>query len=434
MDNNLSNFERSIKESYESFEVPFDQSGWTAVEDKLKAQSSGFSGRYSTIFVAATVLLAVIGSMFFLTIWSPLLMNKANQPSAIKSVDVRTSPNGSDSAQALDQNPTENSSAASDIEMKSSFSPNSEGGDMLPEGRSAKKSGQAGFVESEKQSDAQLKNLSESALVSPALSSKQDPSSDALVISASATTGCAGESVEFEAHSGKIDGKYLWNFGDGSFSSHPNPVHEYNKPGSYHVTLSVTSSSDGQIRTQTLNKSIVIYPAPEARFDWEFINTPSRASEVKFINRSEKASEAHWLIGKQATEEINPSVMFSKKGEYPVKLMVSNDYGCTDSMYQVVRINENYNLLAPESFTPNNDGLNDTFLPEALKIRNVKFKMVIYHNNKPIFETSDRFEPWKGVLPGGVLAAKGTAFPWVVQLTNEGGLEEYYSGTVTVMP
>lgn len=443
MDNNLSNFERSLRDSYESFEVPFDQSSWTAMENRLKSQSSANSGGNTTVFVAAAVLLAVIGSMFFLTVWSPLLKEQAGLPAELQPSKQQLAPATADSTpsisadqenESVTSNPAEDSlTASSDFDSDSSSGPVSSKNTGAINNKASQKSKAASADFSSESSDEQAGSAEDvsSGVTADDMMSKD---ANALIIGASTTTGCAGESVVFTVQSGTIDGKYLWNFGDGSFSSHPNPVHGYTKPGSYHVTLSVTSSTDGQIRTQTLNKSIVIYPAPEARFDWEFINAPSEAPEVKFINRSEKAREAHWIIGKEETEDINPSVIFPKKGEYPIKLMVSNDYGCTDSVYQVVRINDNYNLLAPEAFSPNGDGLNDTFLPEALKMRNVKFKMTVYHNNKPIFETSDRFEPWKGVLPGGILAASGSVFPWVVQLTNESGLEEYYSGTVTVIP
>ena len=46
-------------------------------------------------------------------------------------------------------------------------------------------------------------------------------------------TSCVGAQVSFEVEGSDESMSYLWNFGDGNFSSDPNPEHTYDLPGVY---------------------------------------------------------------------------------------------------------------------------------------------------------------------------------------------------------
>jgi gliding motility-associated-like protein len=54
-------------------------------------------------------------------------------------------------------------------------------------------------------------------------------------------------------------------------------------------------------------------------------------------------------------------------------------------------------LFFPNAFTPNQDGLNDTFQPKALFIR--EFKMTVYtRNGRQLFSTEDINQGWDGTF------------------------------------
>ena len=54
---------------------------------------------------------------------------------------------------------------------------------------------------------------------------------------------------------------YLWDFGDGSTSTQPNPTHSYTLQGSFTVTL-IATNAFGCIDVKIKNQYITIYPKP----------------------------------------------------------------------------------------------------------------------------------------------------------------------------
>ncbi|MHC1706706.1 MAG: M6 family metalloprotease domain-containing protein [Bacteroidales bacterium] len=64
------------------------------------------------------------------------------------------------------------------------------------------------------------------------------------------TTICQGESVQFTDQSSGNPTSWMWNFGDGSFSTLQNPSHIYNTEGQFSVTLTVTKPGSSNTLTR----------------------------------------------------------------------------------------------------------------------------------------------------------------------------------------
>jgi len=80
---------------------------------------------------------------------------------------------------------------------------------------------------------------------------------------ASFTSGCTALNCSFTDASSDIDGSivsWLWDFGDGGFSSSPDPVHSYASAGSYTVSLTV-DDDDGAMDSFSTGVIVSVPPS-----------------------------------------------------------------------------------------------------------------------------------------------------------------------------
>jgi PKD repeat protein len=242
---------------------------------------------------------------------------------------------------------------------------------------------------------------------------------------------CAGTEVSFKPQSGPTDGSYLWNFGDGAFSSEPNPKHRFLKPGTYEVSLSVTDNKNAQINTVNMSETITILPNPIADFDWAFINGSKEAPTVEIKNLSSNAVTTQWSFadGSQSNAE-HPIKSFTNKGSHSVMVTAVNEYGCKDQRIKYININSDYNLNAP-GFVHCGEG----FMPEGLSSAKGKITLTIYDGAKKIFETKSNKSPWFCSDANGNKVEPNKQYPWIAIIhDNKTGEERYYSGAVLVKP
>ena len=78
------------------------------------------------------------------------------------------------------------------------------------------------------------------------------------LFTASPTTQCVGQPIQFTDQSTGGADQWLWDFGDGSTSAVQNPVYTYTKPGTYDVTL--TAYNQGCLQSLKKTAFITINP------------------------------------------------------------------------------------------------------------------------------------------------------------------------------
>jgi len=107
-----------------------------------------------------------------------------------------------------------------------------------------------------------------------------------------------------------------------------------------------------------------------------------------------------WEFGDGAQSQIkNPFHTYSDTGWFNVTLLVKNNLGCIDSNMVKIYIYPDYDIYVPNAFTPDNDGLNDTFKPESACLRD--YSMFIYSRwGQLLFETRDIRVGWDGSYHG----------------------------------
>lgn len=88
-------------------------------------------------------------------------------------------------------------------------------------------------------------------------------------------------------------------------------------------------------------------------------------------------------------------------------------------------------IYVPNSFSPNNDGINDVFLPQGINIR--EFRMEIYNRwGELIFVTDDPEKGWNGSVRDGEHYVQIDTYVWVIFHDTKEGMERL-TGHVTVV-
>lgn len=101
--------------------------------------------------------------------------------------------------------------------------------------------------------------------------------------------------------------------------------------------------------------------------------------------------------------ETTQKITVSETGTYSVT--VATAIGCEGNATVWLQPCD-FRLLMPNAFSPNHDGLNDTFGPVFGEILPVKFRMMIYNSwGQMIYETSDYNAPWDGKCKGEMAEA-----------------------------
>ncbi|MBA3972205.1 MAG: gliding motility-associated C-terminal domain-containing protein, partial [Bacteroidetes bacterium] len=207
----------------------------------------------------------------------------------------------------------------------------------------------------------------------------------------------------------------------------------------YTVTLTVTTAL-GCSSSITNNNYIDVYPTPTANFSTSPGTVTQTAPLVDFTDLSTGIINSwSWDFDSPSgifTDSLqNPSFSYNDTGVYTVELIVTNNFGCADTTYNLVEVLPEYTLYAPNGFTPfNNDGLNDTFMPQGVGIDPDNFEMLIYDRwGNMIYKTTDINEGWDGKANGGDKIAQIDVYVWKVITKDYKGDDHQYLGTVTIV-
>lgn len=230
-----------------------------------------------------------------------------------------------------------------------------------------------------------------------------------------------------------------WNIGDGTpVSSSSEFYHCYETSDStqasnYDVTLTV-ASNNGCISTLTKQNLITVYPKPEA----SFIVNPSVTTIinpiVQVLDNSIGATTWAWDFANQTTVSVYnpPPIVYSDTGHYTINLLVTNQYGCMDTAQELVVVEPDFAFYVPNAFTPNDDGINDSFTGKGVFIK--EYEMLIFDRwGELVYETNDINKPWDGRVNGGSEMSKSDVYVYKITVFDIKSNQHTYQGTVTLV-
>ena len=204
------------------------------------------------------------------------------------------------------------------------------------------------------------------------------------------------------------------------------------KAGMQTVLGSFTNAA-GCVSSQSLD--IIANPRPEGDF---FIQPEKPVENVDIVyfnnlSKGEKMNKWNWYFIDNygyISSEKNTSYIFQDASQYRVAMVVTNVWGCSDTVVKSIVVSSDVKIFVPDAFTPNGDGINDTFQPKGRGID--KYDLTVYDRwGGKIFRSDDFFEGWDGNLNGS--ACSDDVYAWRITYTDVNAQIKELTGHVTLI-
>ncbi len=254
-----------------------------------------------------------------------------------------------------------------------------------------------------------------------------------LDINWSPSSGCPPILVHFDDNSANPALSYSWEFGDGGFSSDPDPVHVYSELGSFDVTVVASSMTECvSVISTELPGIIQTYSGPEAGFSVSPLVVDILDGEVSIVSLASPTLNCTYQMADGGFIAGHDGVhTFLESGVFQIVQTVTDSDGCSATSRGEVTVNGTL-FYAPTAFTPDQDGVNDVWRPQVTGV--TEYALQVFDRwGELVWSASDPDVPWLGqVQQGGHFAPNGL-YHWTVRLEDQSRFPRSYSGTVTMM-
>ena len=255
-------------------------------------------------------------------------------------------------------------------------------------------------------------------------------------------TGCTQIAVSFTNISVNTN-SYVWDFGDGTFSTVRNPVHTYSYLKSPYTVKLIATGEFGCTDTAVITNYIIVSAPPKANFDVlpdTLIKIPDYT--FRFNNTSSgNPVKYKWDFGDGRTADTrNASHTYLDSGIFKVRLTVTNAENCVDVFTRTVQItNTTGYLYVPNAFEPGSIkpelqtfGVRATGLAAyTIKVFNTWGELV--WSSSKIDQDGVPTETWDGTMRGS--PAPQGVYVWYISAKFINGTEwkgmKYQGGTTT---
>ena len=189
-----------------------------------------------------------------------------------------------------------------------------------------------------------------------------------------------------------------------------------------------TPPLSGEYKTSTIidgnSKNISLFNVQskeEIEIELEDDNLYKNGIPHRLLTTNSSSSDLKWFLNHEEIVNDSKSIELNLffKGIYTIKLNSKID-NCTSSSSKNLIIEKDYNLLAVDAFSPLESNMKtNTFIPYALKERNVNFNFIIIDPKDGfiVYQTNDKLKPWDGIdQRTGQLVPKNSNWIWKVTI------------------
>ncbi len=249
--------------------------------------------------------------------------------------------------------------------------------------------------------------------------------------------GCAPFKVSFKNSTTNVQ-TYRWIFGDGTPDSYEKePTHIFTLPGTWDVTLVATGTGG----TSTLTKQYLITTYPQPVLDFYTVNRFLSLPNAIFNMRNNSNSVYNsWDVFDstgsiiQSSKLREPSFIINTLGQFSIRLIGENSYGCVDTMIKtnyIGTLGQGF-VFVPNSFSPNYNGKNDGFMPSLVNVKDRNYTFRVFNRwGELVFETTDINAFWDGTFKGET--CEQDVYIWTVNGEYFNGDLFGFRGTVTLL-
>jgi len=194
---------------------------------------------------------------------------------------------------------------------------------------------------------------------------------------------------------------YEWFFSNGNTSHAFQPVQVFTPPGVYSATLVVTTTSLCIDTSIASVNNITVNLTPKAGFTFSPQVTTIFDPQITFMNNASwDVSTWQYNFGDgTGTSYADDIHFYHEYGNYIVTQIVSNTFNCSDTLSQVVKILPEFRFWIPNTFTPDENLVNDHFMPIAIGVIEYEFDIFTRWGEK-IYNTQNPKEGWNGFYKG----------------------------------
>ncbi len=249
---------------------------------------------------------------------------------------------------------------------------------------------------------------------------------------------CVGDTASF-THFCSQPVKLTWIFGKGDSldgtGSGKVIRRVYTKPGVYSFTARSTTPQ-GCSQLHQINQPtnlLYVLQAPVASFspDANIVNIQSPL--VLFTDKSKNCNNWNWNFGdgNLSTTAGSVSHSYSDTGRFKVQLIVDTMGVCYDTTYAYIWVRNKYEVFLPTSFSPNDDGRNDRYVPYMTGVKSFELHIYDRWGNK-VFETNNLAKMWDGRGKDGKYLQAEVFVVSLIARDNDGYRHEE-RGTITIV-
>ncbi len=257
------------------------------------------------------------------------------------------------------------------------------------------------------------------------------------VINEDEITGCSPLRVNLSNQPDPNITNCVWDLGDGTIIEACNFIDHDFESGVYEVTLTVYSqynctSSDSK------PDFITVTQTPTAAFSYSPQSVSVKDTELDLINNSVGGTSFIWDFGDElgSSTDENPILILPRIATtYAIRLSAISDDGlCEDETVRTIKVLDELLFYVPNSFTPDDNGFNETFTPIMTSGFDIyTYQLTIFNRwGEILFISKDPQVGWDGTYNGESLMT-GT-YLWQIDYylvsTDEGVTER---GTVNVI-